>query len=201
MGELNVPASMGRVFLTLTSLLHDIGKPKVTVISPDGRVVTRGHGQAGLPLAKKFLASIKAPGHVSKPVLRLIERHMDLTFREPTTLNLKILARRLAPFCDLGHFWAMAKADWNGRSPYPFFYPWTLEEFLEPVDGQTGPGPIPLEARELMEKLNLEGGPIVGKLMDVVTQAFDQGTVRTAEEALELAASALANPGFMAANS
>ncbi|MDR2387353.1 MAG: HD domain-containing protein [Deltaproteobacteria bacterium] len=201
MAELNIPVSLGRVFLTLTSLLHDIGKPKVTFIATDGRVMTRGHAPAGLPLAKKFLASIKSPAHVAKAVLRLIERHMDLSFREPTTLNLKILARRLWPFCDLGHFWAITKADWQGRIPYPFDYPWTLEEFLEPVDGQRGPSPIPLEARELMAELDLPGGPMVGKLMALITEAFDKGEIFTGPEALKLAAAALAKPEFKAANS
>ncbi|MDR0621371.1 MAG: HD domain-containing protein [Deltaproteobacteria bacterium] len=192
MGELNIPVSMGRVFLTLAALLHDIGKPLVTVVSPEGRVITQGHGPAGLPLAKKFLNSIMAPYSVSKPTLRIIDRHMDLSFREPTALNLKILARRLAPFCDLGHFWALAKADWNGRSPRVFSFPWTLEEFLEPVGGQTGPGPIPLEARELMAELGLSGGPIVGRLMEEITDAFDRGKIATSREALDLAAASLA---------
>ncbi|MDR2367534.1 MAG: HD domain-containing protein [Deltaproteobacteria bacterium] len=193
MGAQNIPVSMGRVFLTIAALLHDIGKPKVTMISPEGRVMTKGHGPAGLPLAKRFLASIKAPCSVSKPVLRLVERHMDLSFREPTALNLKVLARRLAPFCDLGHFWSMAKADWEGRSPCPDGFPWTIEEFLEPVGGEKGPGVIPLEARQLMAGLGLSGGPTVGRLMNVVTDAFDSGKIATSQDALELAASVLAD--------
>jgi hypothetical protein len=197
MGKLNIPVSMGRVFLTIASLLHDIGKPKVTLITPDGQVVTKGHGQAGISLAKRFLNSIMAPYSVAKPVLRIIERHMDLSFREPTPMNLKILARRLSPFCDLGHFWAIAKADWNGRSPWPYDYPWTLEEFLEPVGGERGPGVIPLETRILMAELGLSGGPIVGRLMNYVTAAFDSGQITTSQEALELAASALANPSLL----
>ncbi|MDR1111169.1 MAG: HD domain-containing protein [Deltaproteobacteria bacterium] len=196
MGQLDLPVSEGRVFLTMASLLHDIGKPKVTFRRADGRVVTKGHGPAGLSLAQKFLKSVMAPFSVSKPVLRIIERHMDMSFREPTSLNLKILARRLSPFCDLGHFWALARADWNGRSPCPDGFPWTLDEFLVPVGGQRGPGVIPLEARELMAGLGLSGGPTVGRLMEVVTAAFDSGQILTSQEALELAASALADPSF-----
>jgi putative nucleotidyltransferase with HDIG domain len=199
MSKLNIPASMGRVFLTIAALLHDIGKPQVTYTHQDGSVVTKGHGPAGLPLARKFLSSIMAPSSVSKPVLRIIERHMDMSFREPMAMSLKILARRLAPFCDLRHFWAIAKADWDGRSPWPFGYPWALEEFLAPVGGEAGPGPIPLEARELMAELGLSGGPTVGRLMGVVTSAFDRGKISTKKDALELAASALADPALVEA--
>jgi tRNA nucleotidyltransferase (CCA-adding enzyme) len=196
MSRLDLPLAAGRVFLTMASLLHDIGKPLVTKVREDGSVSTRGHTKAGLPLAKRFLGSILAPSHVQKAILRVIERHMDLSFREPTTLNLRILARRLAPFCDLSHFWAMAAADWNGRSPLFESYPWSLVEFLEPVAGERGPGPIPLEARDLMCALGLSGGPAVGRLMDILTRAFDCGRIATRDQALELAATALADPDF-----
>jgi tRNA nucleotidyltransferase (CCA-adding enzyme) len=196
MSRLDLPLSAGRVFLTMAALLHDIGKPKVTVVKDDGGVSTRGHTRAGLPLARRFLASIMAPGQIQKAILRVIDRHMDLSFREPGALNLRILARRLAPYCDLSHFWALAAADWNGRSPLFETYPWSLEEFLEPVDGQRGPGPIPLEARELMAALGLSGGPTVGRLMEIVTRAFDGGRVSNREQALDLAAAALYDPDF-----
>ncbi|MDR0355687.1 MAG: HD domain-containing protein [Deltaproteobacteria bacterium] len=196
MSSIDLEVEQGRVFLTLAALLHDIGKPRVTYVRADGRAVTKGHCAAGLPLARDFLKSIQAPASATKPILKIIERHMDLSFREPTALSLKILARRLSPFCDLGHFWAMAKADWEGRSPCPEPFPWTLEEFLAPVGGRTGPGAIPLEARQLMAGLGLSGGPTVGYLMDIVTKAFDDGQISSAGEAMELAAAALADPDF-----
>jgi tRNA nucleotidyltransferase (CCA-adding enzyme) len=196
MSELDLPLESGRVVLTLAALLHDIGKPAVTRVLDDGRVSTKGHAKAGLPLARRFLSSIWAPARVKKEILRLIDRHMDLSFREPDPLNLRILARRLAPFSDLARFWALAAADWNGRSPRLEAYPWSLEEFLEPVGGERGPGPIPLEARDLMLALELPAGPDVGRLMDLVTRAFDCGQISTREQGLKLAAQAFADPGF-----
>ena len=196
MSRLDLPLSSGRVFLTMASLLHDIGKPLVTRVNEDGRVMTKGHTKAGIPLARRFLGSILAPIHIQKATLRIIERHMDLSFRDPTTLNLRILARRLTPFCDLSHFWAMAAADWNGRSPTFDIFPWSLEEFLEPVSGERGPGPIPLEAKDLMCALGLTGGPTVGRLMEILTRAFDCGRISTRDEALDLAATALYDPDF-----
>lgn len=196
MSELDLPLQAGRVFLTMACLLHDIGKPLVTKVREDGTVSTKGHTKAGLPLVRRFLGGILAPSHIQKAALRVIERHMDLSFREPSTLNLRILARRLAPFCDLAHFWAMAAADWNGRNPLYETFPWSLEEFLEPVNGERGPGPIPLEAKDLMCALGLTGGPTVGRLMEILTRAFDCGKISTREEALELAATALYDPDF-----
>jgi tRNA nucleotidyltransferase/poly(A) polymerase len=195
MGELGLTEARGRVFLTMAALLHDVGKPKATETLPDGSVSTRGHGPAGLPLAAKFLREAGAPGIVAKKVLRLVGRHMDLTFRPPEKMSLTVLARRLHPLCDLSHFWALARADWNGRRPNLESYPWSLDEFLEPVGGRVGPGEIPLEAPELMARLGLPGGPAVGGLMRAVAEAFDLGRVSTREEALELAASLLAETG------
>jgi tRNA nucleotidyltransferase (CCA-adding enzyme) len=196
LSELDLPLNNDRIMLTFAAFLHDIGKPLVTITNEYGQVLTKGHTQAGLPLARKFLSSIMAPTSMQKGILRLIERHMDLSFRELSSINLKVLAKRLAPFCNLEHFWALAQSDWNGRSPCPDRYPYSLEEFLEPVGGEKNPGPIPLEAEELMASLGLSGGPTVGRLMKLVTEAFDKRCVTTAEEALELAAAALVDPDF-----
>jgi hypothetical protein len=56
---------------------------------------------------------------------------------------------------------------------------------------------MPLEARDIMAGLGLSGGPTVGRLMRIVTEAFDTGKVSTSGGAMELAAAALADPGFM----
>jgi tRNA nucleotidyltransferase/poly(A) polymerase len=180
------------VFLTLAALLHDVGKPSVTVMTPEGRPITKGHAAAGPPPALRFLSSISAPQAVKRSVVRIIERHMDLSFTTPDRPKLRVLARRLAPHCDLGHFWALASADWNGRKPWLEPYPWTLEDFLEPVDGRRGPAEAPVDAGRLMSEFGLAGGPIVGKLVRLVNEAFDRGDVSTAAEAIELAAAALA---------
>ncbi|MDR1486693.1 MAG: HD domain-containing protein [Deltaproteobacteria bacterium] len=196
LSELDLPLGPDRVVLTLAALLHDIGKPLVTFVNEHGRVSTKGHTAAGMAPAGKFLKSIMTPSTLRKAILKVVEHHMDLSFRERTNINLKVLAKRLAPFCDLEHYWAIAYSDWNGRSPCPERYPWTLEEFLEPVGGQKKPGPIPLETNQLMASLGLSGGPIVGRLMDLVTEAFDKSYVTDAAQALELAATALADPDF-----
>ncbi|MDR1545405.1 MAG: HD domain-containing protein [Deltaproteobacteria bacterium] len=185
------PADDSRLTLTLTALLHDVGKPEVTFLREDGMVVTRGHARAGRPLIRRFLKSVAAPTAIVRAVEVLAARHMDLSFRNLASANLRTLARKLAPLCDLEQFWALAAADWNGRSPCPLRYPWTLEEFLSPVGGRKGPAELPLDARRLMAALGLTGGPTVGRLMALIAAAVDDGTVTEADEALALAASAL----------
>jgi hypothetical protein len=119
---------------------------------------------------------------------------MDLSFRVPDAINLRVLARLLAPHCDLAQFWAFAKADWEGRSPCPERYPYSLEEFLEIAGGQKGPLRIPLQARDLMAALGLSGGPTVGRLLKIVKSAYDLGRISTVQEGLELAAEVLGDP-------
>lgn len=186
MAALPLPPEADRTALVLTALLHDIGKPLVTEMA-DGVWLSRGHAQAGAPLALKFLESIKAPGRLFGPVGKLVERHMDLAFRSITPRALKRLARRLAPDCDLADYWAMAVADWNGRGPSLEPFPLTLGEFLEPLGGLSTPPEPLLRGRDILENFDFQPGPDLGRLLKLIDEAADEGRLRDRREALDYA--------------
>ncbi len=173
-----------RLALILAALLHDTGKPVVTR-RVDGIWISPGHAQAGLPLARDFLEFIRAPEQVVRPVLKLVERHMDLAFKDITTRALRRLARRLAPECTLTEAWALTVGDWNSRGPTLEPFPLTLAEFLEPLEGRaSAPSPL-IRGRDLLTAFpELTPGPQLGRLLKRIEEAADEGRVRTPEEAL-----------------
>ncbi|MDR2142704.1 MAG: hypothetical protein LBR11_13160 [Deltaproteobacteria bacterium] len=166
----------------LASLLHDVGKPRVVRVE-DGKVLTSGHAPAGVAVAKSFLRAQGAPHKTVGRVLKLVRWHMELTFQSLSSQGLRQLARHLAPESDLEDFWALSAADWNGRRPRFELFPYSLEEFLEPVGGLATPPQPLLLGGELIGLSYLRPGPGVGRWLRRLALAQDSGAARTREEA------------------
>ena len=60
---------------------HDFGKAVSTVIE-NGRIISHGHEETGLPLAESFLSSIDAPNEIREVVVPPVRYHM---VRNPKT--------------------------------------------------------------------------------------------------------------------
>lgn len=184
LSRLEIPPEADRLVLIMSGLLHDIGKPLVTVKQND-IWISRGHAQAGRSPALDFMSSIRTPERVVRPVLKLVERHMDLTYTETTSKALRRLARRLAPESNLSECWALAVADWNSRGPTLEPFPLTLSEFLEPLGGRAhAPEPL-LKGRDLLDNFpELQPGPKLGRILKLIEEAADEERVRDKAEAL-----------------
>ncbi|MDR2460575.1 MAG: HD domain-containing protein [Deltaproteobacteria bacterium] len=184
--KLPLPQGHNKSVLLLTALLHDIGKGVATPSDKPQRNYP-DHARLGAPLVKDFLSSIHCPKRLAKPILKLILRHMDCAFSSITFGNLRQIARYLAPHADLADFWAITAADWNGRSPWPEKFPYTLEDFLEPVGGNLQPLEELLNGKELIALLGISEGREIGRLKKLIVEAQDKELIKTKEEALKLA--------------
>ncbi|KAF0193348.1 MAG: polyA polymerase-like protein, partial [bacterium] len=113
-----------QVSIYLAALLHDIGKPVTTYTTLNNRIVSPGHANIGLFLAKKVLYLLKVPFDIEEHVLRLILRHMvayriagrivaDLTFNGINVEYKKYF--RLASELSLPALYYLTRADWLGR--------------------------------------------------------------------------------------
>lgn len=65
-----------RAVLMFAALCHDMGKPSTTTFEADGRIKSKGHADAGIPIARDFLLSIGCFDRIIERVLSLVENHM-----------------------------------------------------------------------------------------------------------------------------
>ena len=114
-----------RVAIMLGALAHDIGKPEVT--KPiDGRIRSKGHGDAGVALVSLFLAAFGLE-MFAKRVEPLVKFHMEpyrfwanregeKKYQDSAFLKLA----RVSHPTSLGELSFVAEADMMGRGPFPF---------------------------------------------------------------------------------
>lgn len=106
-----------QVILYLSALLHDWGKPAVSVFNPKKNKITAyGHDAVGVPLANEFLKKYfpEFPYKGRERILRLIENHMSPRrwMAEGTTVN-KMKMLSLATNTKL--LYLLSQADTLGR--------------------------------------------------------------------------------------
>ena len=189
--------------MKLAALLHDIGKPETFSVGEDGGVGSErsihfyNHPRVGAVLVERIMRRLSAstrdrrlaqqvaahhmrPGQLGQdgpPTPRAIRRYfMDLG---PTGILVALfsLADHLATF-----------------GPQPLTAAW--ERHLGVVrlllasyvrERESILPPRLLSADELMRRLKLDPGPLVGQLLDEIAEAQAEGRVRSREEALWLA--------------
>ena len=191
--------------MKMAALLHDIGKPATYMIDEDGSIHFYTHPQVGAPMAleitKRLSASTKdrrlaqlvaahhmRPGQLGQDgevTPRAIRRYfVDLG---PTGIAVALfsLADHLATF-----------------GPQPLTGAWErhltvvsllLTRYIRERDSILPPRLLSPE--ELMRRLKLEPGPLVGELLEAIAEAQAEGTIHSKEEALWLAEERLAAPG------
>ncbi len=158
-----------RECLLLAALCHDLGKP-ATTIHKDGRIRSPGHSEAGLPLARDFLARIGAPLRIEKVLIPLVREHLCHLHGQPTPRAVRRLAARLEP-ADIELWEALVEADASGRAPHPPSRPgkpW-LDAAHALELGKRAPKPL-ARGRMLIE-LGMSPGPEMGRILKQAWEA------------------------------
>lgn len=104
-----------RVWAITTALLHDAGKT-ITTVKKDGKIVSPGHAEAGVEIARSFLQQISAPHKFTERVLEGVKLHM-----RHIDINTKRAVRRLIAnmhHITLDELTCIVMADQSGRHPY-----------------------------------------------------------------------------------
>jgi len=187
-----------RLTVMLAALCHDFGKPATTEFV-EGRIRSRGHGEAGVAPTLAFLDRLKVftlDGYdVRSQVVALVRDHLKPGefYRQRDEISDGAF-RRLARRCELELLYRVAKADSLGRNA-----PWVPREKWYTVEAQEwfiararelsverqAPAPI-LMGRHLLE-MGLRPSPLVGEVARAVYEMQLDGRVRTLEEAKEAA--------------
>ena len=172
----------------LGSLCHDLGKPGTTR-HEDGRIRSRGHEEAGLPLTTAILDRWNVHtllGYdVRAQTLALVAHHLKpgQLYDDRDRVSdgaIRRLARKVEP--DL--LYRVAKADCLGRKPgrfEPVAMDWFRERVRQLNVAVRPPEPI-LRGRDVLA-LGVRPGPEVGRVVRAVYERQLDGAITTLEDA------------------
>ncbi|HEV2655697.1 MAG TPA: HD domain-containing protein [Ktedonobacteraceae bacterium] len=187
--------------MKLAALLHDIGKTITCTTDEDGHIHFYGHPQAGIPLAQHITRRLSASTRDSRLVQQVVAHHMRPGQLSHDTLTPRAIRRY---FVDLGpvgiNVALISLADHLAmRGPNPLGTAWerhlaTVCQLLTAYirERKRLLPPRLLQGDELMHRLRIAPGPLVGYLLDQIAEAQAEGTIHSKEEALWLAQERLA---------
>ncbi|HYB00820.1 MAG TPA: HD domain-containing protein [Ktedonobacteraceae bacterium] len=180
--------------MKMAALLHDIGKPVTYSCDEDGAIHFYNHPQAGVPLVETVMRRLCASTQDRRLAQLVAAHHMrpgQLGQDGPVTLR---AIRRY--FVDLGpagiYVALFSLADHLATvGPEPIGDAWKrhmrvvhqlLTSYIRERNSILPPRLISPE--ELMRRLKLVPGPIVGQLLDLISEAQAEGKVHSKEEAV-----------------
>ena len=184
------PAARG--LLRWALLLHDISKPETLEFRPGGRPAFHGHEVLGSRRADALLRRLRFPAARRKRICRLVELHLrpsHLADAGATPRGLRRLARDAGEDLAVLVLHAACDARASGGPDAP--QRWrrlgrVLRALLETGESRRrSPLPRLLDGRDVMRLLALEEGPAVGRILDRLRDAQEEGTVGSRREALE----------------
>jgi tRNA nucleotidyltransferase (CCA-adding enzyme) len=185
-----------KVTVMLAALAHDFGKPATTEFL-EGRWRSRGHEEAGVPPAERFLDRINVHTidgyNVRAQVIALVREHLKPgEFYKKRDEVGDGAFRRLARRCEPDLLYRVAKADSLGRNaewvPRERWYgseaqEWFIQRSRELEVDQRPPEPL-LLGRHLLE-LGIEPGPQMGEITRAIYEMQLDGRVGNLDEAIE----------------
>ncbi len=180
--------------MKMAALLHDIGKPVTYSCDQEGAIHFYNHPLAGVPLVEQVMRRLCASTYDRRLAQLVAAHHMrpgQLGHDGPVTPR---AIRRY--FVDLGptgiSVALFSLADHLATlGPQPTADSWQrhlavvrllLTRYIRERDSILPPRLISPE--ELMRRLKLEPGPIVGQLLDLIAEAQAEGRVHSKEEAI-----------------
>ena len=156
--------------LRLAGLLHDIGKPSTREITPDG-VSFHHHEVVGARMAEHRLRELRYPNSVVEDVRKLVELHLRFHgFGDGwTDAAVRRYVRDAGPLLDKLNL--LTRADCTTRDPKRAERFARLQDELEEriarlAEQENLEAMRPsLDGRQVMDRLGLEPGPLVGEAM------------------------------------
>lgn len=170
--------------LSLSALLHDVGKPKSRFIDEKGDTRFFGHETIGAEMAREILRRLKFPNEIVDPVALLVKNHMRLGSSERLT---DTAARRLLR--DLGdnveRLLLLCEADAAGlKKGVRKLDLGPIREKLAQVQAISPPEQLisPLSGEQIMKELGLEPGPLVGKIKAELAELVLTGQLQPGDQ-------------------
>lgn len=162
--------------LRLSALLHDVGKPTTKKVI-DNEIHFYTHEEISADIAEKILRRLKYPNDIIKAVATAIRHHMrtkgfgaeaeQITDKAVRKLK-NDLGDHLQDTLELIHADNVSHADdWNMPSQIP-----KLKDRLKALEKEPAKPRLPIDGKDIMKRYKLKSGPIVGRLLDLVKDAW-----------------------------
>jgi poly(A) polymerase len=191
--------------MKMAALLHDIGKPVTCTTGEDGSIRFYTHPQVGAPIAFQIMRRLSASTKDRRLAQLLAAHHMrpgqlgqdgEVTPRAIRRyfIDLGPAGIAIAIFSLADHLATFGlqplTAAWERHLSVVSLL---LTRYIRERDSILPPRLISPE--ELMRRLKLEPGPLVGQLLETIAEAQSEGNIHSKEEALWLAEEHLPTPG------
>ena len=188
--------------MKLAALLHDIGKTVTYTLSEEGDIRFYGHPQAGIPLVQQILHRLSGSIQERRLAQQVAGHHMRPGQLSRAQVTPRAIRRYFVDLGPTGIYVALISlADHLAmRGPEPLTSSW--EHHLATVrlllttyirERERILPPRLIQPDELIRRLNLTPGPIIGQLLEAIAEAQTEGKLHSKEEALWLAEELLQN--------
>jgi poly(A) polymerase len=165
--------------LKLVELMHDVGKPATAKVE-DGKLHFHGHDHAGMKLTGKTAARLRLSNDEARSLGRMVGAHMRF-YRDLEGDAVGMLIVALAD-----HFTYLSDKQRRAQKDPVYLaikkllsHNFLRREVVQP--------PKLVDGNWLMEKLDLEPGPHIGRLLNGIREAQAAGQVKTPAQALKTA--------------
>jgi putative nucleotidyltransferase with HDIG domain len=187
-----------KLLLRLAALLHDIGKPQTRSVDEEGRLHFYGHESVGARRGAAWMRALRFGRREVSRVRTMIQAHLRPAqlaregkvtrraiyryFRDTGDAGVETVLLSLA---DHLATWGpnLREKRWRNRLETAVLL---LDHYFERPEQSVDPQ-LPIDGHDLMRALDIEPGPEVGRLLDLLREAVAAGEVQTREEILDLA--------------
>jgi putative nucleotidyltransferase with HDIG domain len=189
--------------LKFAALLHDIAKPQTRTLTDDGNAHFYGHAELGAEIAGRIMRRLRFSAAEVRFVATLVEQHLRPVQLAPvgvapTRRALYRFHRDLGDAAEAALLLSLADAasvrGLTGAAAGEASEPWLhhvrymnslLVRSIE-EEGILHP-PRLITGRDIMARLALPEGPLIGRILEAIREAQATGEVRDAGDALALA--------------
>jgi putative nucleotidyltransferase with HDIG domain len=183
--------------MKLATLLHDIGKPYTYNVDQQGAIHFYNHPQVGAPIVAEIMRRLSTSTLDRRLAQLLAKHHMRPgQLGQDSILTLRAIRRYFVDLGPTGILVALfSLADHLATlGPQPRTAPWErhvsvvrtlLDTYIRDRDKILPPRLV--RSEEIMSRLKLAQGPLIGTLLELIAEAQTEGTIHSREEALLLA--------------
>src|SRR5271169_3674948 len=182
------------LLLRMAALLHDVGKPRVRAVDPEGRPTFYEHERVSASMTEEILSRLKLPNAVVKDVSHLVAHHMFNYQEEWSDAAVRRLIARVGEGT-IKDIIALRRADQIGMCrENAHTFPEGLAAFAARVSAVLEAGraftvrQMAADGIDVMTRLGLPPGPQVGIILEELLQAvLDDPSMNEKEKLLQIA--------------